>query len=80
MGEGCLTWDYQEGPQTDNPASWFTLSGPHADAFLKVWSSGDAEMDWGVKGDAHARHYDLSSVEALRVCVDDLEAALRAFL
>ena len=78
--EAGLTWDYQAGPLTENPASWLTLRGPNADAFVKVWTSGDAEMEWGIDGDAHARHYDLTSVDDLRACVDDLEAALIANL
>ena len=80
MGEGWPHLGLPSGTAKDKPASWLTLSGSHADAFLKVWSSGEAELEWGVEGDAHARHYDLSSVETLRLCVDDLEAALRAFL
>jgi len=75
-----FTWDYEAGPSTDNPAACLTLRASGADAFVKVWTSGDAEMDWGTEGDAHARHYDLISVEDLRVCVDDLEAALIAYL
>lgn len=71
-----FTWDYKAGPLSDNPAAWLTLRTASADAFLKVWTSGDAEMDWGPEGDAHARHYDLVSVENLRACVDDLEASL----
>lgn len=71
-----LTWEYEEGPQTENPAAWLRLRGANADAFVKVWTSGEAEMDWGPEGDAHARHYDLASVEDLRACVDDLEATM----
>ena len=72
-----LTRQYSEGPPTDNPAVWLALRGPNAYAFLTVWSSGDAEMDWGVEGDAHARHYNLASVNDL-ACIDDPEAVLSA--
>jgi len=75
-----FTWDYEAGPLTDNPAVWLRLRASGADAFVKVWTSGDAEMDWGTEGDTHARHYDLISVEDLRACVDDLEAALIDYL
>lgn len=73
-----LAWHCEAGPITDNPAAWLTLRSASTDAFLKVWTSGDAEMDWGHSPeDAQARHYDLSSVDDLRACLDDLEGVFQ---
>lgn len=60
----------------DKPASWLVLNANAALGQLTVWVSGEAQMDWGSPSDGGARHYDLASVDDLRRCVDDLEAAL----
>ncbi|MGW5195184.1 hypothetical protein ACWEOO_38435 [Kribbella sp. NPDC004138] len=64
-----------DGPLTDKPAAWLILSKDELAGQLTVWSSGEAEMQWGTLEHLDARHYD--AVEDLRTCVSDLEAALR---
>ena len=44
---------------------------------LTVWTSGEADMDWGTPDNGGSRHYDLESRDDLNRCLDDLEAELR---
>lgn len=71
-----IVWEIVHGPLRDKPASWLVLNANAALGQLTVWVSGEAQMDWGSPSDGGARHYDLASVDDLRRCVDDLEAAL----
>ena len=72
-----LTSELVEGPVTDDPASWLILSANDALGQLTVWTSGEADMDWGTPANGGSRHYDLESRDDLNRCLDELEAELR---
>jgi hypothetical protein len=42
--------------------------------WLIVWRSGEAELQWGVERVGGRGHYELAHGQALRGCVDGLEA------
>lgn len=69
-------WAVTDGPLTDKPAAWLTLSTHQVEGQLTVWVSGEAEMDWGTLERGGSRHYDLDTRESLGGCVADLEKAL----
>ena len=71
-----VRWGVTDGPLTDKPAAWLTLSRHQAEGQLIVWVSGEAEMVWGNPEPVVFRHYDLDTRESLGACVTNLEEAL----
>lgn len=56
----------------EKPAAWLTLALGERAGRLIVWTSGEAEMDWGTPDSGGQRHYDLESSGSLRACVDEV--------
>jgi hypothetical protein len=71
--EAGAQWAIEDGPVTDKPASWLDLTTNSNSGRLILWTSGEAEMEWGTKQVDGQRHYDLDGPTALRDCIDDLE-------
>ena len=67
------------GPATDKPGAWLDLSTPTAAAQLTVWTSGEAEVQWGYVAEplrTHAASPVLRSAADVGACLDELEDLL----
>lgn len=56
----------------EKPAAWLTVALGERTGRLIVWTSGEAEMDWGTPDSGGQRHYDLESSASPRACVDEV--------
>lgn len=54
-------WEIVDGPLTEKPAAWLTLTSRDMVGCLIVWMSGEAEMEWGTPDRGGERHFDLDS-------------------
>ncbi|WP_165872996.1 hypothetical protein [Nocardioides jejuensis] len=67
------TWELVRGDVTSKPASWVALMNGPALAQLTVWTSGEAELDWGDGETTGAAHYNLATRLDLDAALDVME-------
>src|SRR5437870_2123909 len=75
-----FTWQLRHWPNLSKPSTSLRLSRAGAEGDLVLWASGEAELGWmvgahpGVENDQE--HYEISDLDGLRACLDDLEERL----
>lgn len=69
-----IQWQLHQGPTYNKSAAWIDCTNGDLAGWLIVWTSGEAELETAnlTTGSVDSTHYELSALNDLTICLDDL--------